>query len=66
MVINTHANESYRKDGYLVRRNALDRQIPYFTTLAGAEAALEAIEFLKGGELTVQPLQEYHRRARPA
>ena len=66
MVINTHANESYRKDGYLVRRNALDRQIPYFTTLAGAEAALEAIEFLKGGELTVQPLQEYHRRTRPA
>ena len=66
MVINTHANESYRKDGYPVRRNALDRQIPYFTTLAGAEAALEAIEFLKGGELTVQPLQEYHRRARPA
>ena len=66
MVINTHANESYRKDGYLVRRNALDRQIPYFTTLAGAEAALEAIEFLKGGELTVQPLQEYHSRARPA
>ena len=62
MVINTHANESYRKDGYLVRRNALDRQIPYFTTLAGAEAAAEAVEFLKGGELTVQPLQEYQRR----
>ncbi len=61
MVINTHANESYRKDGYLVRRNALDRQIPYFTTLAGAGAALEAIEFLKSGELTVQPLQEYQR-----
>ena len=61
MVVNTHANESYRNDGYLVRRNALDRQIPYFTTLAGAEAALEAIEFLKGGELTVQPLQDYQR-----
>ncbi len=64
MVINTHANESYRKDGYLVRRNALDRQIPYFTTLAGAEAAVEAVEFLKGGEFTVQPLQEYQRRSR--
>ena len=63
MVVNTHANESYRNDGYLVRREALDRQIPYFTTLAGAEAALEAIEFLKSGELTVQPLQEYQRRA---
>ena len=62
MVVNTHANESYRNDGYLVRRNALDRQIPYFTTLAGAEAALEAIEFLKAGELTVEPLQEYQRR----
>ena len=64
MVINTHANESYRNDGYLVRRNALDRQIPYFTTLAGAGAAVEAVEFLKGGELTVQPLQEYQRRSR--
>ncbi|MDE0033024.1 MAG: carbamoyl-phosphate synthase large subunit [Deltaproteobacteria bacterium] len=63
MVVNTHANESYRNDGYLVRREALDRQIPYFTTLAGAEAALEAIEFLKSGELTVQPLQEYQRQA---
>ena len=63
MVVNTHANESYRNDGYLVRREALDRQIPYFTTLAGAEAALEAIRFLKDGELTVQPLQEYQRQA---
>ena len=62
MVVNTHANESYRNDGYIVRRNALDRQIPYFTTLAGAEAALEAIRFLKSGALTVQPLQEYQRR----
>ena len=66
MVVNTHANESYRNDGYIVRRNALDRQIPYFTTLAGAEAAVEAIEFLKGGELTVQPLQEYQRQAADA
>ena len=63
MVVNTHANESYRNDGYIVRRNALDRQIPYFTTLAGAEAAVEAIQYLKGGELTVQPLQEYHCQA---
>ena len=62
MVVNTHANESYRNDGYLVRRNALDRQIPYFTTLAGAGAAVEAVEFLKSGELTVQPLQEYQRQ----
>ena len=63
MVVNTHANESYRNDGYIVRRNALDRQIPYFTTLAGAQAAVEAIQYLKGGELTVQPLQEYHCQA---
>ena len=63
MVINTHANESYRSDGYLMRRNALDRQIPYFTTLAGAEAAAEAIEFLRGGELSVQPLQDFQRHA---
>ena len=61
MVVNTHANESYRNDLYQLRRGALDHQIPYCTTLAGAEAALEAIRFLKGGELTVQPLQEYQR-----
>jgi len=59
IVINTHANERYQKDGYLLRRNTLDNQIPYFTTLAGAQAAVEAIEFLKEGEMTVQALQEY-------
>ena len=33
--------------------------IPYYTTVAGARAAVEAIEALRKGKLEVAPLQDY-------
>ncbi len=59
MVINTPTDAHSHADSYYLRRNALDYQVPYFTTIAGADAAVEGIELLKGGELDVQALQEY-------
>jgi len=44
---------------YRLRRCALDYQIPYFTTIAGAEAAAEGIEYLKEREFDVKALQDY-------
>ena len=35
--------------------------IPYYITVAGARAAVEAIRCLKAGELEVAPLQSYFR-----
>jgi len=63
MVINTHANTSYQKDEYLLRRNTLDNRVPYFTTMAGAQAAVEAIGFLRASEITVRPLQDYVKKS---
>jgi carbamoyl-phosphate synthase large subunit len=59
MVINTPTDAHSQADSYYVRRNALDFQVPYFTTIAGAVAAVEGIVLLKDGELEVRALQEY-------
>jgi carbamoyl-phosphate synthase large subunit len=59
MVINTPTDAHSQADSYYVRRNALDFQVPYFTTIAGADAAVEGIVLLKDGELEVRALQEY-------
>jgi len=59
MVINTPADANSQADSYDLRRSALDFQIPYFTTMAGAEAASEAIEYLRNNEFEVQALQDY-------
>jgi carbamoyl-phosphate synthase large subunit len=59
MVINTPTDAHSQADSYYLRRCALDYQVPYYTTVAGAEAAAEAIEFLKQHEFDVQALQDY-------
>jgi hypothetical protein len=35
--------------------------VPYFTTVAGAEAAAEGVELLQREALGVRPLQLYHQ-----
>ena len=42
-----------------IRRAALTMKVPYYTTMAGARAAAQAIAALKGGSLEVAPLQSY-------
>jgi len=63
MVINTPEGVAASLDSFSIRRTALERQVPYFTTIAGAAAAAEGIEMLKRGALTVRALQDYHRQA---
>jgi carbamoyl-phosphate synthase large subunit len=60
MVINTPKGSGAQQDSYAVRRTALECQVPYFTTIAGADAAAEGIEFLKRQPLSVRSLQQYH------
>jgi carbamoyl-phosphate synthase large subunit len=59
MVINTPTDAHSQAASYYIRRCALDYQVPYYTTIAGAEAAAEGIEFLKQGDFDVQALQDY-------
>ena len=45
-----------------IRRTALQSRVPYYTTLAGAIAATQAIKAMKADILKVAPLQSYMRQ----
>jgi carbamoyl-phosphate synthase large subunit len=63
LVFNTPEDGRARKDSYLIRRTAVMQNIPYYTTVDGAQAAVGGIESLLKSELEVQSLQEYHAGA---
>jgi carbamoyl-phosphate synthase large subunit len=59
LVFNTTEGAQSYRDSFSIRRTAVAHDIPYSTTLAGARAAVWAIERLKAGDLDVRPLQTY-------
>jgi carbamoyl-phosphate synthase large subunit len=59
LVFNTSEGVASIRDSFDLRRTALMNKIPYFTTVAGAKAAVRAIEALRAGSLAVVPLQAY-------
>ncbi|MDD4593555.1 carbamoyl-phosphate synthase large subunit [Methanobrevibacter sp. UBA46] len=59
LIINTPAGKQASEDGYIIRRLAIELGIPYVTTLAGARAALKAIEAIKNNEIKVKSLNEH-------
>ena len=61
LVVNTTEGSQAVKDSFSIRRSALQYNIPHYTTVAGARAAVEAIEALRAGTLDVAPLQSYFR-----
>jgi carbamoyl-phosphate synthase large subunit len=63
LIINTPLSKMSKDDDGVIRKAALLAQIPYTTTLSAAEAAVEAIDALRQGELGICSLQEYYRLA---
>jgi carbamoyl-phosphate synthase large subunit len=61
LVINTTDSKGTISDSYSIRRETLMKQVPYFTTLTAARAAVGAMEAARQGKLEVRPLQDYHR-----
>ncbi len=59
LVINTTAGAQAIKDSFPIRRNALLKGIPYYTTMSAALAAVGAIAQLRAGKMRVRSLQEY-------
>ncbi|GEO80252.1 carbamoyl-phosphate synthase large subunit [Pararhodospirillum oryzae] len=59
LVVNTTEGIQSQKDSFDIRRTALMRNIPHYTTVAGAEAAVKAMTAIRQGHLEVAPLQEY-------
>jgi len=60
LIINTPSGKRGRTEGYMIRRAAVDYGVAYITTLAGALAAVRAIEAVKSKKMVVKSIQEYH------
>ena len=62
LIINTPTEGSGpRRDGYRMRRLAVELGIPFITTISAARAAAQAIELVKSGALDVKSLNAYHQ-----
>jgi carbamoyl-phosphate synthase large subunit len=59
LIINTPSGGRSQQESSIIRKEAVIRNIPYVTTLFGAEAMVYAIERLKRREIEVCTLQEY-------
>ena len=59
LVFNTTDGAQALADSSSIRRAALTLKVPYYTTMAGARAATQAIAALKAGSLEVAPLQSF-------
>jgi carbamoyl-phosphate synthase large subunit len=63
LIINTPSmTHSAKRDGYMMRRLAVEMGIPFITALTSAEAEVEAIRFAQRHSLVTRPLHEYHIR----
>jgi len=58
LLFNAGARDGPDEDGRALRRTALERGIPYCTTVAGFQAAARAIRAWRQGDTRVVPLQE--------
>jgi carbamoyl-phosphate synthase large subunit len=61
LLINTPLGKLTQRDDYLMRRTALQRRLPYTTTMSAANAACDAILALRSREGQVRCLQEWYQ-----
>jgi carbamoyl-phosphate synthase large subunit len=61
LIVNTAIGKQSIKDSFLIRRNAIEKEIPYVTTIRAAEATVRAIEAMKARKVGVKAIQSYHR-----
>jgi carbamoyl-phosphate synthase large subunit len=60
LIINTTIGAQSIKDSFLIRRTALDKQIPYVTTIRGAAAVVKAIAAMKERKISVKSIQHHY------
>ncbi len=60
LIINTPTmSYSAKRDGYTMRRLAVELNIPFITAITSAYAEIEAIKFAKLGKLSIRPLKHF-------
>jgi carbamoyl-phosphate synthase large subunit len=61
LIINTPTTKQSVKDGFQIRRSAVDYHVPYITTIQAAQAAADAIVMARKDQITIKALDEYHK-----
>jgi carbamoyl-phosphate synthase large subunit len=62
LIINTPAGKATKEDETKIRSHAILYSVPLITTIAGAQASVNGIEYLiKKPQMNIKSLQEYHR-----
>ena len=59
LVINTTSGAQAIKDSFPIRRTALMKGVPYYTTISAARAAVGGHRAAARGQMGVRSLQEY-------
>ena len=62
LVINTPSGRIPRQDEVKIRSQVIIYNIPYTTTISGAQATVNGIEAMVKKDLDVKPLQQYHKK----
>jgi carbamoyl-phosphate synthase large subunit len=60
LIVNTPLGQTSRRDEHAIGRAAMDRKIPFITTLSAAASAAKSIEQTRQKSLSVLSIQEYH------
>ncbi|MBI4688469.1 MAG: carbamoyl-phosphate synthase large subunit [Nitrospirae bacterium] len=60
-IVNTVSGAKAQKDSFALREAALQHKVPYTTTIAGADAVVNAIEATLKKQIGIKSLQEYHK-----
>ncbi|MGQ9664750.1 MAG: carbamoyl-phosphate synthase large subunit [bacterium] len=64
LIINTPTmSYSAKRDGYTMRRLAVELNIPFITAISSAWAEIEAIKFAKSGKLSIRPIRQFTHTA---
>ncbi len=61
LIINTPVGKESKYDDSYIRMMAIQKKIPYVTSLAAAKATVEGIEAVKNHPVIPKSLQEYHQ-----
>jgi len=63
LIINTPTiGKKPKRDGYMIRCSAVDLDVPYITTIAGSQAAVNAIDQVRNREIEVKSWNDYFGR----
>jgi carbamoyl-phosphate synthase large subunit len=63
LIINTPSGRMERSDDRLIRSSSVTFRVPCITTLAATSATIQGLEWMRAQQLSVKPLQDYHREA---